>query len=196
MIHVVKLGGSLSHDERLATWLEMLARHGSGRVVIVPGGGPYADVVRAQQQRWRFSDEHAHRMAVLAMDQFALQLQAMYPALVLASTFAKISAVLANNQVAIWLPSQMVLSDKTIATSWDSTSDSLAAWLARSLHADRLTLVKSCDIAAGATISGLTQLGIVDRGFMQMTANAAYLIQIISASDHGLFEATLMQSWD
>ena len=196
MIHVVKLGGSLSHDERLATWLEMLAQRGPGRVVIVPGGGPYADVVRAQQQRWRFSDEHAHRMALLAMDQFALQLQAMNPALVLAPTLAKISAVLANNQVAIWLPSQMVLSDKTIATSWDSTSDSLAAWLARSLHPDRLTLVKSCDIAAGATISGLTQLGIVDRGFMQMTANAAYLIQIISASDHGLFEATLMQSWD
>jgi 5-(aminomethyl)-3-furanmethanol phosphate kinase len=196
MIHIVKLGGSLSHDERLATWLEMLAQHVPGRVVIVPGGGPYADVVRAQQQRWRFSDEHAHRMAVLAMDQFALQLQAMNPALVIAPTIAKISAVIANNQVAIWLPSQMVLSDNTIATSWDITSDSLAAWLANSLRADRLTLVKSCDIAAGATINGLVQRGIVDGGFMQMTANALYQIQIISASDHGRFGAALRQSRD
>lgn len=194
MIHVVKLGGSLIDDERLLTWLAMLARCGRGCVVIVPGGGPYADVVRAQQQRWRFSDGHAHRMAMLAMAQFALQMQGMNDDLVLASTVAEISAVIANNRVAIWLPSEMALSDKTIATTWDITSDSLAAWLTGLLRADQLTLVKSCGINAGATISDLAQCGIVDRGFIEMTANAPYEIQIISGSDHGPIEAALLQS--
>jgi 5-(aminomethyl)-3-furanmethanol phosphate kinase len=196
MMHVMKLGGSLSNDDRLVTWLEMLAVRGRGRVVIVPGGGPYADIVRAQQQRWRFSDADAHRLAVLAMDQFALQMQGMKSELALTSTRAEILEVIANNQAAIWLPSAMVLSEKTIAMSWDITSDSLAAWLASLLGADRLTLVKSCDIAVDATIGYLAQQGIVDRGFMQMTTNAPYEIQIISASDHARIESQLIQSSD
>ena len=90
----------------------------------------------------------------------------------------------------------MVLSEKTLAMSWDITSDSLAAWLASVLGADRLALVKSCDIAVDATIGYLAQQGIVDRGFMEMTTNAPYEIQIISASDHARIELELMQSPD
>ena len=183
MICVIKLGGSLSHDHRLANWLEMLAEFGAGRVVIVPGGGPYADAVRAQQQRWKFSDEHAHRMAVLAMNQFALQLQGINPQFLLAATPSEISHIMANNRIAIWLPSIMALGAPGIAMNWDITSDSFAAWLARILQADRLVLVKSCPIPASATSDELATLNIVDRGFVKMTADAAYAIQVVAVSD-------------
>ena len=180
MICVIKLGGSLSDDDRLANWLSMLVQTGVGRVVIVPGGGPYANVVREQQRRWKFSDEHAHRMAVLAMDQFAIQLQGMNTELLLVSTPSEILQVLAKNRVAIWLPSKMILSAPEIAANWDITADSLAAWLARTLSADQLILVKSCDIPVGATVEELVQRGIVDSGFPKMTEDARYAFQVVS----------------
>ena len=43
---VVKIGGSLSHDPALREWLTQLWEVGGGRVVIVPGGGDFADTVR------------------------------------------------------------------------------------------------------------------------------------------------------
>ena len=183
MTWVVKLGGSLCNDARLATWLDMLVDCGKGQVVIVPGGGPYADAVRIQQQRWQFSDAVSHRMALLAMDQFALQLKGMNPLLVITPTRAAIASAWSNNQVALWLPSAMVSSAAQIAATWDITSDSLAAWLARTLQAARLVLVKSCTIPLHATIDELVRSEIIDREFTNMTRAAPFRIQIVSVSD-------------
>ena len=41
-------------------------------MVIVPGGGAFADQVRLAQQHWQFDDKTAHSMAILAMQQMAL----------------------------------------------------------------------------------------------------------------------------
>ena len=49
---VVKIGGSLGKADALRSWLAVLAR-GKGRVVVVPGGGAFADGVREEQRRLR-----------------------------------------------------------------------------------------------------------------------------------------------
>src|SRR5262245_14143830 len=71
-IWVVKLGGSLADASELPAWTALLGRRHAVGIVIVPGGGPFADQVRAAQGRWRFPDAIAHRMCVLAMEQFGL----------------------------------------------------------------------------------------------------------------------------
>jgi 5-(aminomethyl)-3-furanmethanol phosphate kinase len=180
-ITVIKLGGSLSADVRLKQWLNVLAE--SKSVVIVPGGGPYADMVRQQQARWNFSDDLAHRMAVLAMDQFAIQLHGIESRLSLVNDLAALKQTLEDRQTAIWLPSAMVLSAEEIPASWDVTSDSLAAWLARNLGADNLVIVKSCDIPPESTIAQLIDQDIVDRGFSVMSKGAARNIQFVSVRD-------------
>ena len=66
---VVKLGGSTASSAEMDMWISALA--GSTLpLVIVPGGGPFADQVREAQTRLAFSDMAAHAMAILAMDQF------------------------------------------------------------------------------------------------------------------------------
>ena len=65
---VVKLGGSFAFSKHLRDWIEALAAC-AGRVVIVPGGGPFADAVRSAQPRMGFDDAAAHHMALLAMEQ-------------------------------------------------------------------------------------------------------------------------------
>ena len=71
---VVKLGGSLFDYSKLSEWLKILSEEGAGKVVIVPGGGPFADQVRDAQKRWKFNDQQAHKMALHAMDQFGIML--------------------------------------------------------------------------------------------------------------------------
>ncbi len=178
---VIKIGGSLDTDVRIKAWLNVLAE--SKSVVIVPGGGPYADTVRGQQARWKFSDALAHRMAVLAMDQFAIQLHGIEPRLSLVNDLAALKKTLEIRQTAIWLPSAMVLSAEEIPASWDITSDSLAAWLALNLSADNLVIVKSCDIPPELTIAQLIEQDIVDRGFSVMSKGSACNIQFVSVRD-------------
>jgi len=66
---VLKLGGSYAFSPFLKNWIDAV-KDCAGCVVLVPGGGPFADAVRAAQPRMGFDDRAAHEMAVLAMDQY------------------------------------------------------------------------------------------------------------------------------
>jgi 5-(aminomethyl)-3-furanmethanol phosphate kinase len=173
MAAIVKLGGSLAAAGTLRTWLDAVLTQGGGRSVVVPGGGDFADCVRAAQRRLRFSDRTAHRMALLAMQQYALLLQELAPALRPCADPAQIAAALGAGGIALWLPSAMVEAEPAIAESWDVTSDSLAAWLAHRLVATRLVLVKSAPAPAAAlSPERLAALGLVDNAFPAYAAKA------------------------
>ena len=142
----------------------MLAAGGSA-VVVVPGGGPFADQVRALQKRRRFDDGAAHHMALLAMEQYGRMLAALEPRLRLAASRAELARARRAGLAAVWMPTSMVLADPRIAASWDITSDSLAAWLAGKLRARHLVLVKSIAVTNGATAADLARRGMVDPAF-------------------------------
>jgi aspartokinase-like uncharacterized kinase len=177
MAVIVKLGGSLAAAGTLRTWLDIILTQGGGRCIIVPGGGDFADGVRAAQQRLGFSDRAAHRMALLAMEQYALLLRDLAPALRPCESAAQIAAALGAGGIALWLPSRMVTADPAIAESWDVTSDSLAAWLAPRIGATRLVLVKSAP-APRPTPSPerLAALGLVDPAFPAYAARAGIAV--------------------
>lgn len=157
---VVKLGGSLAGGSRLPGWLDLLADHGGGRAVIVPGGGPFADAVRDAQQRWGFDDGRAHRMALLAMNQFGLLLAGLQPRLRALAEPAAIGEALDAGHLPVWIGADRTLADPALEHSWRVTADSLALWLARRLDARGLILIKSAQPAtigaAGATRTGPT----------------------------------------
>ena len=58
---VIKLGGSLTHSKALINCLNKIELRYQGRaVIIVPGGGAFADQVRLAQQQWQFDEVTAH----------------------------------------------------------------------------------------------------------------------------------------
>src|SRR5271165_1401385 len=136
---VVKLGGSYAFSAALGDWLEILACN-AGRVVLVPGGGPFADAVRQAQPKMGFDDAAAHHMALLAMEQYGRTLVSLNGTLALASSAVAIRRLISAQKIPVWAPTRMVLGSIDIPRSWDVTSDSLAAWLARRLRAQRLLL--------------------------------------------------------
>ncbi|MBI5012985.1 MAG: uridylate kinase [Methylocystis sp.] len=158
---VVKLGGSLHASPTLADWLAALKRY-PRPLTIVPGGGPFADAVRAAQPASGYDDETAHAMAVLAMEQYALALANRDDSLELADSRDAIAAAQARGQIALWRPSAMVAAADDIAPSWEVTSDSLAAWLAKKMGACALALIKSVDVVDGALLTEIVRKGVVD----------------------------------
>lgn len=190
---VVKLGGSLASDPLLLQrWLEVVAKDGAGKVVVVPGGGPFADLVRESQSKLGFSGSTAHRMAIIAMEQFGLTLAALAPGITPAESEDRILELLRQGGVPVWLPSAMTIGDPEIAESWDVTSDSLAAWLARRLGAERLVLVKSCAVPDDQALpEELRLLGIVDAAFPDFMRHAGFPALALSRQGHADFQATL-----
>lgn len=191
-VWVVKLGGSLARAEVLIEWLNLLGRQGAGRLVIVPGGGLFADAVRDMHERWRFGERVAHRMALLAMDQYGLLLTALQPELTAAADVDEVYAALRRERVPVWLPARMLSDEPTIEPSWNVTSDSLAAWLARRLRAQRLVLVKSCALPPQPlNVEQLAHAGIVDSAFPRYARQTDFNLYVLHKNQNGTMRALL-----
>jgi 5-(aminomethyl)-3-furanmethanol phosphate kinase len=181
---VVKLGGSFACSIYLQHWLDVLTSC-SGRVVIVPGGGPFADAVRAAQPAMGFDDRAAHYMALLAMEQYGHALISRHELLAPADSIEAIAREVARRRVPVWMPSRMVAAASDIAESWDVASDSLAAWLAGKLAASRLLLIKHLGFpAAQRHFAELAGNGLVDKAFPQYIRTSAVPVSIVGQADY------------
>lgn len=178
---VIKLGGSLSQSETLVSCLDRLEqRYKDKAVVIVPGGGAFADQVRLAQARWQFDDTTAHQMAILAMQQMALLIHGLKSQFTLVNSTLDITERLKQGEVLIWSPEIDELDKAFVPASWDVTSDSLAAWLAQTISAQTLILVKSALIDKNLTLEQLAEQQIIDRGFCHFVSTTTFKINIIN----------------
>jgi probable H4MPT-linked C1 transfer pathway protein len=150
---VLKLGGSLlAHlsdlDTLLATIVDVAHTR---RLLIVPGGGPFADTVRDVDRRVGLPDDAAHWMAVLAMDQSAHLLAARLPGGIVVTGTREVAAAFDAGRVPVLAPSPWLSQADPLPHAWDVTSDSIAAWVAGQLGARDLVIVKAPG-ARGSTL--------------------------------------------
>lgn len=135
---VVKLGGSLYST---VPALVPVLTHSPRPLLIVPGGGPFANAVRQAD----LDDESAHWEAIAAMDQYGKYLASFglpvteHPVL--------------PGKTTIFLPLCCLKERDPLPHTWDVTSDTIAAWVAHELGLD-LLLLKSVDgiCAEGRTL--------------------------------------------
>jgi aspartokinase-like uncharacterized kinase len=162
---VVKIGGSLYNTPELKKWLSVLTKSSKHhKVIIVPGGGPFADTVRKAQKDMHISDSSAHHMAILAMAQYGLLLNALAPSSQL--FYYPSSDDLTSVGLSIWIPTDSLLNNKAIPHQWNVTSDSLALWLAQQINADQLCLIKRVRVHS-CSITALTEATVIDDAFSQ-----------------------------
>ena len=137
MLTVVKVGGGVGDAlPALCTALgELGQRH---PLLVVPGGGGFADAVRDADRRFQLSAEASHRMAILGMEQFGWLLGDLIPGAERCTT-PQVSA----GRTTVLLPATLPLD--ALPPSWHVTSDSIAAWVAERAGAGRLVLVKAVD---------------------------------------------------
>ena len=176
---IVKLGGSYAFSSDLQGWLAAIASN-AGDIVLVPGGGPFADAVRSAQPRMGFDDDAAHHMALLGMDQYGRALAALNKRFTPAASIAGIRRALRAGNVPVWSPTEMVLKRNDIPRSWEVTSDGLAAWLACRIGARRVLLIKHVDPPPDPIrIEDLVARGVVDRSFAAFLRDGAVEASIV-----------------
>ncbi len=144
---VLKVGGSLSEDPKvligLCAKLSVLAKYYG--LVVVPGGGKFADVVRDSDERFTLSRSVSHRMAILAMDQFGMLLAQITPNSFATYSLEDTKQLSDTEATPIFLPSRLLFKEDPLKNSWDVTSDSIAAYVAVRLKAVKLILVTNVD---------------------------------------------------
>ena len=141
---IVKIGGGLLTEpgvlHRVAGALAQVARR--REMVVIPGGGPFADAVRGFEQAHGLSPDAAHWMAILAMDQYAYALADHIPNARVVDDRPGILAALTEGAVPVLAPYRWLRAADELPHTWDVTSDSLAAYLTTLLGAGELVLVK------------------------------------------------------
>ena len=146
MLTVVKIGGGLGRGAGDDALRELCAALGElGRrhpLLVVPGGAGFADAVRDADGRFGLRAATAHRMAILAMEQFGWLLGDLIPHAARCADPQR-ARELAGRQAVVLLPAGLPLD--ALPASWQVTSDSIAAWVADQVGAERLVLVKGVD---------------------------------------------------
>jgi aspartokinase-like uncharacterized kinase len=144
---VIKVGGSLAEKpatlKTLCNRLSEIAKKHS--IIVVPGGGKFADAVREINQQYTLSADAAHRMAILGMDQFGLLLSQIIPNSCATYSLNAAKQLSKRKAVPILLPSRLMFKENPLEASWDVTSDSIAAYVASRLKADKVILVTNVD---------------------------------------------------
>jgi 5-(aminomethyl)-3-furanmethanol phosphate kinase len=143
VLTVVKVGGGLGRgagDDALRALCRALGELGERHpLLVVPGGAWFADAVRDADRRFGLRATTSHRMAVLGMEQFGWLLSELIPG---AQRSTDLTCAGAGG-VTVLLPASLPL--ESLPASWEVTSDSIAAWVAGQVRADRLVLVKEVD---------------------------------------------------
>lgn len=140
---VVKIGGGLLRAEGLdglrracAEVSELVARQ---PVLVVPGGGPFADAVRALDAQVGLEDGVAHRMALQAMDQLGVLLARLLP------EHELLRELVAPHSLGLLVAAPAFAGRPEVPESWDVTSDSLAVLAAAAIGAEEALLLKPVD---------------------------------------------------
>lgn len=146
MFHIIKLGGSLLDSGQLDAWLDIIS-DAKQPVIIVPGGGCFADQIRSLQVRYQFSDAAAHHMAILSMQQFAHLIgdRAEWVRLLDANSLSDFTLANSTDPI-LWMPTNLLGQQQHLAPCWDTSSDAIALWLAERLNTKALYFIKSTQL--------------------------------------------------
>jgi aspartokinase-like uncharacterized kinase len=148
---VVKVGGGLlAHPAQLdAVLAELAAAAREIPLLVIPGGGAFADAVRDADRRIGLSHDAAHWMAVLAMDQYGHLIASRMSNATLVMRSSDAISALKDGKTPVLAPYQWMREIDPLPHSWEVTSDSISAWVAGHVGAEHLVLVKPAG-ASGA----------------------------------------------
>ena len=173
-------------SSELTDWLDTIQSLASKtNIVVVPGGGEFADKVRETQAALGFDDQTAHRLALLAMSQYGYLLAGLNQNLHLVEDLESLSTSLDKSTPLLWLPTALLKDDSEIPASWDFTSDSIALWLAIKLAANKLILIKAKALEQTIiSVEDDIKNDALDKGFEKLTDKFQGKIYLISKSHY------------
>jgi aspartokinase-like uncharacterized kinase len=174
---IVKVGGSLIDLPGLGPALEQWLKRVTSRFsLLIPGGGPTADVIRALDVCHDLGEIVAHWLALRALSLNAAVLQSLLPGSQVIEDWRDAQGLCRRGLLPILDAFRFVQADEGqpghLPHGWQATSDSLAARVAVVARARELILLKSVTIPRDMSLSEAAQCGFVDPIFGEICAQA------------------------
>ncbi len=179
-LRVIKLGGSLLDFRQLVSSLRAwLASQTPAQNLMLVGGGRLADAIREAFALHPLTEEAAHWLCIRLLGVTAELAANILPEASLLKHPNEFAAVQKASPLAILDPEHYLREEEILLRqsglsqlaplphSWDVTSDSIAARLARFLRAGELVLLKSSLPNPPFTAEHAAEVGFVDRFFPQ-----------------------------
>lgn len=160
---IVKIGGSWINNPNLSELITHLNRLSKKvNIIIVNGGGCFTDSVRLVYENKRMSEKTGHFIALKATEMFSHILKEINNNI---SSINEIESFkISDKGLKIWMPSLVLKNDPTFIKTWESTSDSVAAWLHKKLNSKGLLFIKSLIFEKKKyKLSYLQQKGVLDK---------------------------------
>ncbi len=146
-MYLIKIGGSLTYSAKhLLDSLKSFCNENSGKykIIIVPGGGEFANVVRNIYKTTELSNDASHKLATLCTDLTGIYFSELSDIRTVDNLYDA-KSILKKEDILIILPSKIVLSNDELPHSWDITSDSIAVYIAKLLNLDNLIIATNVD---------------------------------------------------
>lgn len=174
MRRVVKIGGSLlRRDDLVPTLTRWFVQQQPAENLVVVGGGAVVDAIRELDEIRPGDPVETHWLCVSLLDVTLRRMASWFPWPVvttpeelrrgLSTGFATATPTLVGVG-AFYGPEAEGASD-VLPTGWETTTDSIAAWLALQVDAGELVILKSCDVNSDWSPEQLSAAGIVDEAF-------------------------------
>jgi aspartokinase-like uncharacterized kinase len=171
---VAKVGGSLYDlpdlGDRLQQWLDVRSQ-ADENVLLVPGGGATADLVRDLDRQHQLGEERSHWLALHALTLNAHFLASLLPGVRVITDLHDCSQVWESGEIPVLDAHAFARSDESrpghLPHCWGVTSDSLAARVAHVVQAQQLVLLKSITIPTDLNWEEISRRGLVDEYFAE-----------------------------
>ncbi|MDO5826536.1 MAG: delta 1-pyrroline-5-carboxylate synthetase, partial [Methanosphaera sp.] len=124
MLTVVKIGGSLfpEHTDKLC---ECLIKSDE-KIVLINGGGDFANKLREYHEKYNFSNDIMHWSAIKSMDIIGELIASRNKNIQCINNPEDIEKVHDNKKIPLLLSYDLLKKEDPLKHSWDVTSDSIA----------------------------------------------------------------------
>ena len=171
---IVKIGGKICENDSdlqstMSQFNDLLFKHEIlSKIVIIPGGGTYANLVRKIDYELDVGDNISHWMAIYAMNIQGTRLIEKFPEI---EGITKLESTKESKKkkIQVFLPLEYLKETDELPHSWDVTSDSIIVYLASKLGLKECYLIKDVD-------------GIID--------NKNQIIEVITVSTYKTMKLT------
>lgn len=145
---IVKIGGKILENKEnlestIAQFKYIYENDIVQKIIIIPGGGTYANFVRRIDEKISIGDELSHWMAIFAMNCNGIELSQKYNDIKYFDNLGELKK--SNERIVIFLPYDFINQRDELPHSWSVTSDSITLYFAHQLGLKDCFLIKDID---------------------------------------------------
>ncbi|MFW9914975.1 MAG: hypothetical protein ACFFGZ_05125 [Candidatus Thorarchaeota archaeon] len=178
---IIRLGGSLFSEYDILRKLSAFFQRWDGEgLLLVPGGGPYARLIKQHQEEKGFTESQAHWMAIKSTEIMGVLLCDLIPKAIQIA----VPKLIPGGEIAVIFAYAYFKTRDLLPHSWDATSDAIATYIGLDLGVKQFYKITSGPEDPKLALDAITRESANDFGIkwtIISTQNAAFIKHLENA---------------